>query len=492
VNNPTTKLRASVVFNTIAMGIIFVAAVMYIYFENTKNKIFSINTQANIEYVKSLADNLSKDIIRVSENNLFELFEEDQIIKEYVESDLKLFVTTKYKYIYLVSQNKQNNFSLIANSSKNKKEFTQLMEMYDKLDKNKLNEVYKTKEHLYLSHKNKAASYIKPIIIKGNVEAIIVVEFSLQEQNTIAQELEELNTMFMYAIGFFISIFILILWFSNIDTKREKDKNKAFKALKKSNEKLELETTKVHDLNNSLEDRVKDEVNKNRLKEAQLIQQARLAQMGEMLSMIAHQWRQPLSAISSTSGSISLKASLDILDKETICELSQNISQYAQHLSTTIDDFRDFFKPNKEKTETNYTKLIDDVLKIIEVSVTNKNILLVKEFNSQEIFTSYPNEIKQVILNLIKNAEDILLEKKIKEPKITIETYERSLIIKDNAGGIPEDIIEKIFDPYFSTKLDTNGTGLGLYMSKTIIEEHCKGKLSAYNSSEGAVFTIEL
>ncbi len=494
MNNPSKKLRASTVFNAMAIGLIVVASLLYMYFENTKNKIFSINTQANIEYVQSLADNLSEDIIRVSEGNLFELLQEDEIIKEYIESDLKLFVTTKYKYIYLISQDKntKGSFSLLADSSKGTQQKNKLSQMYTQLDKNKLSEIYTTKKHLYINHENKAASYLKPIVINKNVEAILVVEFSLQEQNTISQELQALNNMFKIAVGFFILIFIFILWFSYIDKKRERQKNKAFKALQQSKKNLEKETAKVHELNNSLEYRVHEEINKNRLKEAQLIQQARLAQMGEMISMIAHQWRQPLAAISSTSGAISLKAALNTLDKETVTELAEKISQYSQHLSSTIDDFREFFKPNKEKVEFIYTKLVEDVFKIIEVSITNKNILLIKKLDSKELLTSYPNELKQVILNLIKNAEDILLEKKIQNPQITIETFGRTLQVKDNAGGVPQDIIEKIFDPYFSTKLNANGTGLGLYMSKTIIEEHCGGKLSVTNSEDGAVFTIEL
>ena len=223
-----------------------------------------------------------------------------------------------------------------------------------------------------------------------------------------------------------------------------------------------------------------------------MLQQSRLAQMGEMISMIAHQWRQPLSAISATSGNLTLKAKLDMLDNDTAVELGEKISQYAQHLSATIDDFRDFFKPNKEVIEITYTELVQSVLSIIEDSIHTKNIKLKQNLQSEGILSTYPNEIKQVILNLIKNAEDILLEKEIEHPTITIETQDNILIVKDNAGGVPTDIIEKIFDPYFSTKTQKDGTGLGLYMSKTIIEEHCGGSLKVYNDEFGAVFEMKL
>jgi len=253
---------------------------------------------------------------------------------------------------------------------------------------------------------------------------------------------------------------------------------------------------KIEELNKMLEEKIAKEVEIHRQKDQQLFQQSRLAQMGEMMSMIAHQWRQPLSAISSTSSAINLKARLGKLDKETTTALSRDILDYVQHLSSTIDDFREFFKSNKDLKKTSYDELIKSVLKIIESSIKTKNIELILELNCSDEFKTYPNEIRQVILNLIKNAEDILIEKDIKEPFIKIKTHKKDdkLIfeIEDNGGGVPEDIKDLIFDPYFSTKTKKDGTGLGLYMSKTIIEEHCNGKLSLSNSSNGAVFKIVL
>jgi len=250
----------------------------------------------------------------------------------------------------------------------------------------------------------------------------------------------------------------------------------------------------IESLNDSLKDRVKEEVNKNRKKDQLLLAQSRLAQMGEMLSMIAHQWRQPLAAISSTSSALELKANLGKVDKELVIKNAQNISKYAQHLSVTIDDFRDFFKPNKEQSSVTYCELIESVLLILEVSLETKQISLIQNCNCGERFYTHSNEMKQVILNLIKNAEDILVEKAIEEPcvKLTTHTLEGKYILEvsDNGGGIPQEIIDKIFDPYFSTKLDKNGTGLGLYMSKIIVEEHCGGELNVSNNEDGAVFQV--
>ncbi|SFV61922.1 Aerotaxis receptor Aer [hydrothermal vent metagenome] len=236
---------------------------------------------------------------------------------------------------------------------------------------------------------------------------------------------------------------------------------------------------------------LQEELENNRKKDRLLLQQSKHAQMGEMLAMIAHQWRQPLSAISAASITLNMKAQMDMLEKNVVIEVANKISDLTQHLSKTIDDFRDFFKNTKEKKEITYQELINKTLEIVEVSLKNKNITIIREEESKEVFVTYTNELKQVVLNLIKNAEDILLEKNIKEPYIKIVTEGNKLKIYDNGGGIPEDIIDKIFDPYFSTK-SLNGTGLGLYMSKTIIEEHCEGKLTAHNEADGAVFVVEL
>ena len=235
---------------------------------------------------------------------------------------------------------------------------------------------------------------------------------------------------------------------------------------------------------------------KLREKKDMLFKQSRLAQMGEMISMIAHQWRQPLSAISATTNALILINERGRYESELFEDRLQKIADYSQHLSATIDDFRNFFKTNKEKEETTIEAIIKDVLNITQTSLENKNINLITDFKYHKKVNIYGNEFKQVLLNLIKNAEDILLEKKIVDPEITLRTFEENgypvLTVEDNGGGIDNAIIDKIFDPYFSTKLDKEGTGLGLYMSKVIIQEHCTGMLSVKNSHNGAIFRIEM
>lgn len=278
--------------------------------------------------------------------------------------------------------------------------------------------------------------------------------------------------------------------FKILDMHTHKNKNNS--TLKALSNLIAQTSIELEEINSSLKSKVEEEVAKNRVKNQQMMQQSRLAQMGEMISMIAHQWRQPLSSISATSGAISLKATRGKLNDKEAFELSEKITEYAQHLSITIDDFRNFFKSNKEKKEVTYKELLRAVFNIVEGSMIKENIELITRGDSSEIFSTYPSEIKQVILNLIKNAEDVLLERNILNPQIVIELDGNSLSVCDNAGGISKETIEKIFDPYFSTKLEKDGTGLGLYMSKIIIQEHCKGKLSVSNNEKGAVFKIML
>ena len=256
------------------------------------------------------------------------------------------------------------------------------------------------------------------------------------------------------------------------------------KQLQESENQLKL-------LNTSLEQRVQEEVKKNQIKTQQLFAQSRLAQMGEMISMIAHQWRQPLSSISAIAGTLSLDVVMDEYKKDFFRERLDSISDLSQHLSSTIEDFRNFFKPDQKKVKVKLQDVLSKALAIMKTSCVNDRIELIEEYHDKEEQELHDSEMMQVILNILKNSQDHLIEKQTKDPFIKITTQDRTISICDNAGGIPEDILPKIFDPYFSTKSELNGTGLGLYMSKTIIEEHHNGKLTAVNTDDGVCFTVK-
>ncbi|MEA3553925.1 MAG: cache domain-containing protein [Campylobacterota bacterium] len=235
-------------------------------------------------------------------------------------------------------------------------------------------------------------------------------------------------------------------------------------------------------------------------KDKQIIEQIRLAQLGEMISMIAHQWRQPLNVLGALNMKVETKLDFeDIMTAEGYKPIADDITRQLSFMSKTIDDFRDFFKPNKEKQDTSFSELVHSSLSIIKSSILNNNIELILELNSKDRFVIYKNELTQVLLNILKNSQDILIQRKIENPYIKITSIKNgsndncyTLIISDNAGGIDDNIFDKVFDPYFSTKSEKHGSGLGLYMSKTIIEEHCLGKLSVKNDKDGAKFIIEL
>ncbi|MEA3330533.1 MAG: HAMP domain-containing sensor histidine kinase, partial [Campylobacterota bacterium] len=241
-------------------------------------------------------------------------------------------------------------------------------------------------------------------------------------------------------------------------------------------------------------DRVSKAIIEAKEKELHMLNQSKMAQMGEVLSMIAHQWRQPLTAISATASSMEIKIALAKFDEKYFSEHLVSIQEYSQHLSSTIDDFRNFFKDSKVAHKTTFEQIIKSTMSIINTSLQDRSITINIENSYIEPLCIYENEFKQVALNLFKNAEDALLENNIKNGMIKIKTYKKEqnavFEIIDNAGGIKDEIAKQIFDPYFSTKDTKNGTGLGLYMSKTIIQEHCFGTLEHSNTEDGSKFTI--
>ena len=233
------------------------------------------------------------------------------------------------------------------------------------------------------------------------------------------------------------------------------------------------------------------------LYEGYMLQQSRLAQMGDMINMIAHQWRQPLSAISAISTNIQLSAELEQFDTKQ--ELESFVQNELKHLdfnlnslSSIIDNFRTFYKPDSNTIDVKLTKVISKSLDIANLKLDENNIEITIENNSKNSTVIYMNELIQVVVNLLKNAEDNFILKQVKNPTITIIINDYNIKIYDNGGGIDEKIIGKIFDPYYSTKDEKNGKGLGLYMSKIIVEKHHKGKLSVKNTEDGVCFNIEL
>jgi len=252
----------------------------------------------------------------------------------------------------------------------------------------------------------------------------------------------------------------------------------------------------LEELNENLQDEVAREVEKNREKDRHLFRQSRLAQMGEIIAMIAHQWRQPLNNLSLGNQMIVSKYQRGKLDDETMDLFDQKSKKLIKHMSTTIDDFRNFFRSDKEKKDFSINETIESVLNIAGPMADVENVKIEFDANKSYCTLGYPNEFSQAVLNIINNAKDAFAEQELEEKyiRISIEETEENITISidDNAGGIPEAIINKIFDPYFSTKENKNGTGLGLYMVKMIIVDHMHARVTVYNTREGTCFKIIL
>ncbi len=231
-------------------------------------------------------------------------------------------------------------------------------------------------------------------------------------------------------------------------------------------------------------------------KDEMMLAQSRNAAMGEMISMIAHQWRQPISVIAMGANNIIADIELGDIQENRLRKYTTDILEKVKELSKTIDDFKNFFRPDKELSNVLITDVFDDVFSVVGESLRNAGIEVKTEYYNDRVFTTYSRELMQVLINILKNAKEAIGQSDKIQKRILIVTYEAKdaigIKICDSGEGIDEEIINKIFDPYFSTKSQNVGTGLGLYMSKTIIEKHLNGIIVAYNIKSGACFEIEL
>ncbi len=245
---------------------------------------------------------------------------------------------------------------------------------------------------------------------------------------------------------------------------------------------LEKELVKLTD---SLEEAVKEESLKRLEQQRLLIQQSKLAAMGEMIGAIAHQWRQPLTIVGATLSMVQIKSEMDMLKKDDLKVMVSEMEEQIQLMSSTINDFMNFFKPDKQKRQFNLLGAFENVLKLLKAHLKSKQIKVEYDIDEKIKIAGYKGQLEQVILNVISNAKDALSESKSGDKHINIHISEYSwkwdLIIEDNGGGIDEHIIDRVFEPYFSTKEEGKGSGIGLYMSKMIMQNSFEGDLVAQN-----------
>jgi len=251
----------------------------------------------------------------------------------------------------------------------------------------------------------------------------------------------------------------------------------------------------VQKFNETLNEKVSEEIAKNQKKDKLLIQQSKLAAMGEMIGAIAHQWRQPLNTLAMQLQFIEDDFEDGLINEEYLSNYSKESMKLVNFMSKTIDDFRNFFTIDKTKVNFDVKQKIEDTINILSSQLENHEIKLTLKGESFTV-SGFPSEFQQVILNIINNSKDALVENLIKNGEIEVIIESNNSMgcirIKDNAGGIPTDVIDRIFEPYYTTKEQGKGTGLGLYMSKMIIDDNMQGKISVENEESGAVFIIEL
>ncbi len=279
------------------------------------------------------------------------------------------------------------------------------------------------------------------------------------------------HNLFLFALAIGIPLFSTIYLFIR---------------LKNLYKKVNSHTKSLTHSNFTLQQKVKEEIEKNEQRNKMLLHQSKMAAMGEMISNIAHQWRQPLSAISTAASAMKLQKELKILSDETFDYSYNMIMKNSEFLSETINSFRDFFAMDKEKTNFDLEETIHQNIDLINNRLIENNIKLHSKFEPNITLFGYKNEFMQVIINLLNNAIDALKVKTIKECKlIFIHTYVENnkaiIIIHDNGDGIKENIKDKIFEPYFTTKHQAQGTGIGLYMTQEIIVNHMNGSIKSSN-----------
>lgn len=260
-------------------------------------------------------------------------------------------------------------------------------------------------------------------------------------------------------------------------------------------ERYDARQKELDELNKVLERRIKEEVNLSKANHKRFEQQAKMAAMGEMMDAVAHQWKQPLNALSMMSDMLVEDFSNSLVDQEYIDGLSCDTQVQIEHMITTLSEFRDFFRPKETKTSFGIKRCIQSVMLLVNDEFMKNYISIDINCKQEILIHGIENEFKHLVLNIINNAKDAFNENDIQKRTITITIYKNEtcncIDIEDSAGGIPLHVIKHVFKPEVTTKKDGKGTGIGLYMS-TQIAEKLGGKLSVKNVNNGACFLLQI
>lgn len=374
---------------------------------------------------------------------------------------------------YFITQFVRNNFIDEQNSIKGKLLHKQLLfNVNRKISKINIILMLINEQNIEKLHKeldiqiNNVSIYLTSLI---NYELSLAIE---EKRNT-AKIFDMIMT---YSIISIILVFLFSILFSVIIINHFKNLHNSLE------EKVEEKTKELLELNQYLEIKISKEVAQNRKKDLIMFQQARLASLGEMLGNIAHQWRQPLGSLMMIIQSFKTKMDRGKLSYEFVEEKVNDAGLLAQNMSNTLDDFRNFFEPNKTKNSFEISSCIEHSLELSKYSLMQSNIKVELDLKKDIEISGYYNELSHVFLNIISNSKDALLSHSDKDARIidiTLKKQKNNAIVTiiDNGGGIDESILPKVFEPYYTTKYKSAGTGIGLYMSKQIVEKHMDGTI---------------
>jgi signal transduction histidine kinase len=367
----------------------------------------------------------------------------------------------------------------------NSGEFKQALQQY---------KLYKSYSDSVFNQENR--NYLTELQAKQNLSEKEDKIDTLEQQNQLKRMKLEQNALYrrlfiVFLVILVLIIYMLIRWAKNKHRMNQQLSNKN-KEIARQHQDLEQAYSKLKELQLTLETKVEKAVKELREKEQMLIMQSRQAAMGEMIGNIAHQWRQPLSAVAVIVQDLEDSYTEGELDDDYLNNSIDKVMDQLQYMSRTIDDFRNFFSPNKQPLIFSIKHVVNKLLRFTEVSFRHSNIEVELEIQADPHIEGFPNEYSQVVLNIMNNAREILKKNRKVNRVVKIclkEENEKSVLtISNNGGKIQRELLPKIFEPYFTTKEE--GTGLGLYMSQTIIEKNMKGKLLVSNIKDGAEFKI--
>ncbi|MDA7817497.1 ATP-binding protein [Sulfurimonas sp.] len=494
------RLKYSLPLSILFIGLVLVMFKSYNEMQVTKENMLKESFSETRVLGNRISNQLSTD------------WQDTHLDKYLVRSTISSYMVNYLDQVDIYDENKNILFSQYISSHKADKKEPFNTKIYNQLIKDKFSHLEFQQDHRHiigyfpidLPLKNKNQMYSRST-------GVLILVFDITKQYNFMQEniyyalVSNIVVLLLMVLSIYILLYLLIF-------KRLSTLHNATIQLSSGDMNVNVKTTmndeltdviktfndmahQMSEYKNTMEEKIQLALDEHQQQNKILIQQSKLASMGEMIGNIAHQWRQPLNALGLINQKIALMSRKGKLTDEQIQKNTLNANELILSMSHTINDFRDFFKPNKQAELFSLNDAVIDSLKLLDASLKESNINLSLSCGTDFCkVLGYKNEFIQVLVNIINNSKDALKEKVDGSRDISLSGKRDSnaiiLTISDNGGGIPENIIDRIFEPYYTTKEEGQGTGIGLYMSKIIIEENMNGLIDVQNTDDGVVFTI--